>query len=215
MFVHVLVDQRTKLDMNSIKGIFMGYGDEGEMGYRSYKDGQISAKEFQNRMWRNMFHERLTFLKSIKGNEMEPTFASQGETILVRKIPSPSSRSVFIGDVVLFKDPLNPEQERVRRVAAIEGDQMVSTDTKDLPFALDDGHCWVISDNESINPTTSGDSRTFGQLPMENIVGRVIYACRSSDDHAHVINSDEAMQQDSPVLAIELDVNELSQNDSH
>ncbi|MCO5561901.1 hypothetical protein L7F22_015526 [Adiantum nelumboides] len=198
-----------------LRYLYTKLGNSLPSSLKSYKDGQISAKEFQNRMWRNMFYERLTFLKSIKGNEMEPTFTSQGETILVRKIPSPSSRSVFIGDVVLFKDPLNPEQERVRRVAAIEGDQMVSTDTNDLPFALDDGHCWVISDNESINPTTSGDSRTFGQLPMENIVGRVIYACRSSDDHAHVVNSDEAMQQDSPVLAIELDVNELSQNDSH
>lgn len=33
-FVHVRNDLRTKLDMKSIKGIFLGYGEEGEMGYR-------------------------------------------------------------------------------------------------------------------------------------------------------------------------------------
>lgn len=33
-FVHVRNDLRTKLDMKSIKGLFLGYGEEGEMGYR-------------------------------------------------------------------------------------------------------------------------------------------------------------------------------------
>lgn len=196
-----------------LRYLYTKLGNSVSSSLKSYKDGQISGKEFQNRIWKNTFHERLTFFKLVKGEEMEPTLASQGEIILVRKLPSPSSRSVFIGDVVLFKDPLDPEQERVRRVAALEGDQMVSTDANDLPFALDDGHCWVVSDNASVNPTTSGDSRTFGQLPMENILGRVIYGCRSPEDHGHVMNSEEAMQQDSPVLAIELDVNEFQQKD--
>lgn len=195
-----------------IRYLYTKVGNSLSISFKSYKDGQISGKEFQNRMWRNIFHEKLTFTSAVKGEEMEPTFSNEGETLLVCKIPSPSSRSVFVGDVILFKDPLDPEQERVRRVAAIEGDQMVSTDVNDLPFGLDDGHCWVISDNVSINPTTSGDSRTFGPLPMENIVGRVVYACRSSEDHGYVRNSEEAMHQDSAVLAVELDVNELSQS---
>ena len=33
-----------------------------------------------------------------------------------------------------------------------------------------------------------GDSRSFGPLPMENIVGRVIYASRSPADHGSVKN---------------------------
>ena len=57
--------------------------------------------------------------------------------------------------MVLFKDPLDPDQERVRRVAAIEGDQMVSTCVDDLPFALEEGTCWVVCDNAAVNPSVS------------------------------------------------------------
>ncbi|KAH7292832.1 hypothetical protein KP509_28G000800 [Ceratopteris richardii] len=180
---------------------------------QNYKDGQISGMEVQARIFTSFFFEPLTFVRAIKGEEMEPTFASRGESLLVRKITSPSSRSIFVGDVILFKDPLDEEQERVRRVAAMEGDQMVSTDPNDLPFALDEGHCWVISDNNSINPTTSGDSRMFGQLPMENIIGRVIYACRSQEDHGAIMNSHAGMQEDYPVIAAELDLKELMESE--
>ena len=33
-FVHIRSEMRNKLDAKSIKGLFMGYGEEGEMGYR-------------------------------------------------------------------------------------------------------------------------------------------------------------------------------------
>lgn len=143
---------------------------------------------------------------------MEPTFSAQGETLLVRKLPSPCARSVFIGDVVVFKDPSDLEKEQVRRVAAIEGDEMVSTDENDKPFELEQGSCWVLCDSSSVNAKSAGDSRAFGPVSMRNIVGRVIYSSRSSFDHGQVTNSEEAMRQDSPVLAVELDVDELSRN---
>ena len=33
-FVHIRPELRNKLDPKSIKGLFMGYGEEGEIGYR-------------------------------------------------------------------------------------------------------------------------------------------------------------------------------------
>ena len=33
-FVHIRPELRSKLDAKSMKGIFMGYGDEDEMGYK-------------------------------------------------------------------------------------------------------------------------------------------------------------------------------------
>lgn len=60
-------------------------------------------------------------------------------------------RYVFVGDVVMLKDPQNEKQELVRRVAAIEGEEMVSSKDEDEPFQLDPGMCWVLCDNESIN----------------------------------------------------------------
>lgn len=144
---------------------------------------------------------------------MEPTFSAQGETLLIRKIPAPCTRSVFVGDVVVLKDPRDSRMERVRRVAAIEGDEMVSLNENDRPFEIEKGACWVLCDNESVKTQDAADSRTFGPLSMGNILGRVIYTMQSSSDHGQVRNSEEAMQEDSPVLAVELDLDELSEND--
>ena len=33
-YVHVRLELRNKLDAKSLKGLFMGYGEEGEMGYQ-------------------------------------------------------------------------------------------------------------------------------------------------------------------------------------
>lgn len=60
-------------------------------------------------------------------------------------------RSVFVGDVVMLKDPQNPEREIVRRVAALEGEEMESSDPSDEPFCLARGTCWVLCDNDNLS----------------------------------------------------------------
>lgn len=61
-------------------------------------------------------------------------------------------RRVFVGDVVILKDPEKSDDYLVRRLAAIEGYEMVSTDEKDKPFVLEEDECWVVSDNEALKP---------------------------------------------------------------
>lgn len=61
-------------------------------------------------------------------------------------------RQVFVGDVVMLKDPEKPEDFLVRRLAAIEGYEMVSKDEKDEPFVLEKDQCWVIADNAALKP---------------------------------------------------------------
>lgn len=61
-------------------------------------------------------------------------------------------RQVFVGDVVMLKDPDKPDDYLVRRLAAIEGYEMVSKDEKDEPFVLEKDQCWVMSDNEALKP---------------------------------------------------------------
>lgn len=51
-----------------------------------------------------------------------------------------------------MKDPEKSDNYLVRRLAAIEGYEMVSTDEKDEPFVLDKDECWVLADNESLKP---------------------------------------------------------------
>ena len=58
----------------------------------------------------------------------------------MRSIPKVYGRGLFPGDVVAFHPPDNTEAEPVvRRVAAIEGEEMVSDDPADETFRLPEG----------------------------------------------------------------------------
>lgn len=59
-------------------------------------------------------------------------------------------RQVFVGDVVMLKNPEKPDDYLVRRLAAIEGYEMVSEKEKEEPFILEKDQCWVLSDNEAL-----------------------------------------------------------------
>jgi len=143
---------------------------------------------------------------------MTPTTGAEGGTLLVRKIPAADPTCVFVGDVVLLKDPQKSDNYLVRRLAATEGYEMVSKDEKDEPFVLEKDQCWVLADNENIKPKEANDSRTFGPVPMTDIVGRAIYCLRTAVDHGPVQNSPYSMRKDSPVLEVELDVDEMAKN---
>ena len=97
----------------------------------------------------------------------------------------------------------------VRRVAAAEEHEMVSDNPEDVPFALPAGYCWVLADNEAVDLSAAGDSRSFGPLPYDQILGRVLYHARSAHDHGVVENSEEAMEADAACLAAELDLDKL------
>lgn len=179
------------------------------LSWKSYNVGQINARELSDAVWKNFFQGKLTFSHWNKGEEIAPTLVGDGGTLLVRKLPFPSPTQVFVGDVVMLKDPEKTADYVVRRLAATEGYEMCSTEDKDEPFILEKDQCWVLADNESLRPKEAKDSRLFGPVPMTNIVGRVIYALRSAVDHGPVQNSHMAMRQDSSVLAVELDVEEM------
>ncbi len=82
-------------------------------------------------------------------------------------------------------------QVMVRRIAAVEGTEMVSEgmSSEEEEFEIPEGHCWVLADNPNMRPPDVIDSRTFGFIPLSNIVGRVIYSGTSTSDHAPVTNS--------------------------
>lgn len=186
--------------------------DSLSINFGIYDGGQISTKELLSRLWKDISEERMTMVRCVEGEEMEPTFATR-ERLLVRKIPFPSNGSLFVGDAVLLKDPSDSSVERVSRIAAVEGDEMVSINENDKPFELEKGECWVLCDNDTMKPKEGQDSRSFGPLSMQNILGRVLYGVRSSSDHGQVRNSAMAMYADSPVLAVELDLEELSSDE--
>jgi hypothetical protein len=68
----------------------------------------------------------------------------------------------------------------------------------------------VLADNEELKPPDVIDSRSFGPLPVENILGRIIYYVRPND-HGVVENSKAAMAADAAVLEAELDLSKLQE----
>lgn len=52
----------------------------------------------------------------------------------------------------MLKDPEKSDNYLVRRLAAIEGYEMASTDEKDEPFILEKDQCWVLADNGDMKP---------------------------------------------------------------
>ncbi|KAK7277558.1 hypothetical protein RJT34_22573 [Clitoria ternatea] len=182
------------------------------LSWKNYKGGQITDRELGDVIWKNFFQGRLTYMHWNKGEEMAPTIAGKEVTLLVRKLPTADPTRVFVGDVVVVKDPEKQDNYLVRRLAAVEGYEMVSTDEKDEGFVLEKDQCWVVAENEKLKAKEANDSRKFGPVQMTDIVGRVIYCLRSAVDHGRVPNSHFSMQKDTPVLEVELDVDEMAKS---
>ncbi|XP_061341707.1 mitochondrial ATP-independent inner membrane protease subunit 2-like [Gastrolobium bilobum] len=183
------------------------------LGLKNYEGGQFTNRELlRDFVGKNFFQGKLTYLHWNKGEEMAPTIAGKGETLLVRKLPTADPAHVFVGDVVILKDPEKTDNYLVRRLSAIEGYEMVSTNEKDEPFVLEKDQCWVVADNKNLKAKEANDSRSFGPVNMTDIVGRVIYCLQNAVEHGRVLNSHFSMRRDSPVLAVELDVDEMSKN---
>ena len=94
------------------------------------------------------FQKQMTSVGVLTGVAMSPTLNSAGlkepeamERFLVRLIPRPvANKTVFDGDVVAFNSPLRgptaTDHVMVRRIAALEGDEMVSDDPEDEAFSI-------------------------------------------------------------------------------
>ncbi|KAK9724305.1 hypothetical protein RND81_05G062500 [Saponaria officinalis] len=184
-----------------------------------YETGQLALKDVWATGVRNTFTRGMIYLYRTNGSEMEPT-VSPKDTLVVRKLPYLSASSKIlkqhrqqldVGDVVVLKDPMDSNNHIVRRLAAVGGYEMASTNEDDKPFVIEDGQCWVLSDNNSLQPKEFNDSRTYGPISMSDIVGRVIYRYRTFHDNGLMVNSKLSMIYDMPVLYIEVDGKKLQQ----
>jgi nickel-type superoxide dismutase maturation protease len=89
----------------------------------------------------------------VSGASMVPTYYA-GDRLLVRY-----GARVRTGDVVLARDPRVPERILVKRAARRES-----------------GGWWLLADN----PYAPGDSRQFGAVPDELVLGRVLLRLRKA-----------------------------------
>ncbi len=118
---------------------------------------------------------------------MRPTL-EEGDRILLNRM-SYHFRDPKAGDVVVLHSPMVEGEDLVKRVVAVAGDQVAIKDgalyvngvVQDEPYLLEqdfmtdpeievrvpEGHVYVMGDNRN----NSGDSRLFGAIPTDSIIG--------------------------------------------
>ena len=126
---------------------------------------------------------------------MEPNFQN-GDYLIVDEL-SYRFREPERGEVIVFKYPQNPSQRYIKRIVGLpgetiaieagsviifnlEGSQILDESDYlssailtpgDVRVSLDEDEYFVLGDNR----TVSSDSRRWGSLGRENIVGRVLF----------------------------------------
>jgi signal peptidase I len=132
----------------------------------------------------------------VSGNSMLPTY-KDGNYILTDKI-SYHFNQPKRGEVIVLKNPKNEEQDFIKRIIGLPGDSVRVSggkvyvndqllDEKYLPIGrptppnnfLKEGETRVVKTNEYIvmgdNRQFSSDSREWGTITTEEIVGKVIF----------------------------------------
>ena len=123
----------------------------------------------------------------VDGFSMRPTL-EDGEFVLVSKV-SYQLGEINRGDIIVFDFPLNPDEELIKRVIGLPGDKVVVENGKvsvngkvlDEPYIAQtpnysgkwkvaEGEVFVLGDNRN----NSNDSKDWGLLPQENVVGKAI-----------------------------------------
>jgi len=129
----------------------------------------------------------------VKGSSMEPSFSS-GDYLIIDEISYRFSEPER-GDVIVFKYPRNPSQYYIKRIIALPGEKIqikngeiiiynnefpggIEIDEKYIPedintpgevdTVVSEGEFFVLGDNR----TASSDSRVWGELNKENIIGK-------------------------------------------
>lgn len=129
----------------------------------------------------------------VRGQSMEPNFQN-GDYLIIDEFTY-RFKTPQRGEVVVFKYPNNPSQRYIKRIVGLPGETIKIEDGKvfiykdDTPQVLDESNYLPLSlqtagtletrldDNEYFvmgdNRPFSSDSRRWGSLPEEDIIGRV------------------------------------------
>ena len=131
----------------------------------------------------------LTARVRVDGPSMEPSFFNQ-DRIVVSKV-SYFLGEIERGDVIVFPAPRSPEEDYIKRVIGLPGDSiriaggyvyvnevpieepyiMAPTLTTLSETIVPEGSVFVMGDNRNV----SSDSRAWGSLPVEDVVGKAVF----------------------------------------
>lgn len=131
----------------------------------------------------------------VRGQSMEPNFLN-GDYLIVEKI-SYQLRAPERGEVIVFRYPEDPSQTFIKRIIGLPGETVQIQDGKiyvfknglpqsldesqylsltletpgDMEIKLDFNEYFVLGDNRPV----SADSRRWGPLATDNIIGRAVF----------------------------------------
>lgn len=134
----------------------------------------------------------------VDGSSMYPTF-EDGDLLIVKKYENIISPKKYTrGDIIIFSPPIkNNKKLYIKRVIGLPGDKISIEEGKiyindtplnesyiedDMyteaihlaePYIISEDELFVVGDNRQ--PGGSIDSRTFGDVPFKNVVGKVSY----------------------------------------
>lgn len=132
----------------------------------------------------------------VKGASMDPTFNS-GDYIFTSKVTY-KLRAYHRGDVIVFKSPRNPDIEYIKRIIGLPGDKVKISEgvvyVNEIPlnetYISARTNVWeggFSKENQEItvpqemlfvmgdNRPRSSDSREFGPITFESVIGQVFY----------------------------------------
>lgn len=131
----------------------------------------------------------LTARIRVDGSSMEPNF-HDGDYVIVNRLAFKYG-DIQRGDVIVFPFPENPEDDYIKRVIGLPGDRIrinlgdvyVNDQPLNEPYIMEplvadmaeqsvpDGYVFVMGDNRN----QSSDSRSWGALRIEDIIGKAVF----------------------------------------
>jgi signal peptidase I len=124
----------------------------------------------------------------VDGFSMEPTLHT-GEFVIVNKV-SYKIGDPERGDIIVFHYPRNPEQEYIKRVIGLPGDEveirngevLVNGQILDEPYIKASPAypgTWLVPENSLFvlgdNRNNSSDSHNWGEVPLDLVIGKAIF----------------------------------------
>jgi signal peptidase I len=137
----------------------------------------------------------------VDGSSMEPTFHN-GQYVMLDKTVYLLSGGPHRGDVIVFRYPLDPSRDFIKRVIGVPGDSVEMRNgvllINDKPVPEDYLPSDIVTNNFARvqvpaydyfvlgdNRGNSSDSRVWGFVPRDNIIGKEVFSYwpLGGDDH--------------------------------